>query len=109
MTSAMQATDAFKTQVARHLLRHYMEYERPAYQKTIGDSRHTRALTESDLPELHEPSEIWRLITGLLGVYVEYVDGAADVEYLFTTTFDSDHDFQIHFRDGELYEMGMDG
>lgn len=64
--------------VARHLLQQYMDYECPAYRKQFGSSQYTRVLTESDLPGLHEPSDIWRSITGLLGVYVE---GVADVTY----------------------------
>jgi hypothetical protein len=109
MVSVTQANEEFKELVARHLLQQYMDYERPAYRKQIDSSQYARALTESDLPELQNPSDVWRLITGLLGVYVEYRGAAADVTYLFTTTFDSDHEFEIRFRDGELYEMGMDG
>jgi hypothetical protein len=109
MVSAAQASDEFKALIATHLSRQYMEYERPAYRKQIGSPEYTRLLTERDLPELRHPSDIWRLITGLLGVFVEYVEGLADVEYLFTVSFDSDHGFQIRFRDGKLYEIGMDG
>ena len=74
MLSAMQATNGFKARLAGHLLQQYTEYERPAYRKQVGNPEYTSVLTESDLPEIQHPTDIWRLITGLRGVYVEYVN-----------------------------------
>jgi len=84
----------------------YMQYGRPAYRKQIGDARYTQTLTESDLPEIAEPSEIWKLIAGILTVII---DERADLSLEFITTFDKSHDIAVRFRDGELYEVMMDG
>ena len=106
MASIHQATSEFRELVAGYMHDQYMQWERPAYRKTIGDPRYTQNLTESDLPEISEPSEIWRLITGILTVIV---DEEANLSLEFTTAFDQSHDFAVRFRDGELYEVMMDG
>jgi Domain of unknown function (DUF6985) len=106
MVTIHQATAEFRELVAGYMRNQYMQCERPAYRKTIGDPRYSQDLTEADLPELCEPSGIWRLITGILTVII---DQRADLSLEFTTTFDKSHDFAVRFRDGELYEVMMDG
>ena len=106
MVSIRQATPEFRDLVAGHMRDHYMQWERPAYRKQIGDARYTQNLAEADLPEISEPSEIWRLITGILTVII---DEEANLSLEFITTFDKSHDFAVRFRDGELYEVMMDG
>jgi hypothetical protein len=106
MVSIHQATPEFREVVAGHMRDQYMQWERPAYRKQIGDAQYTQTLTESDLPEIGEPSEMWKLITGILTVII---DERADLSLEFITTFDKSHDFAVRFRDGELYEVMMDG
>jgi hypothetical protein len=50
--SVAQADAVFRSQVARHLFEHYMDYERPAYAKQRGNPRYTSLLTERDLSEI---------------------------------------------------------
>lgn len=106
MVSIRHATPEFRELVAGHMRDQYMQWERPAYRKQIGDARYTPTLTESDLPEVSEPSGIWKLITGILTVVI---DERADLSLEFTTTFDKSHDFAVRFRNGEPYEVMMDG
>src|SRR5688572_2326998 len=106
MVSIHQATPEFRELVAGYMREQYMQWERPAYREQIGDTRYTRVLTEADLPEITEPSGIWNLITGMLPVGI---DERANLWLLFTTTFDQSHEFAVRFRDGELYEVMMDG
>ncbi len=106
MLSIYQATPEFREQVAGYMLEQYIRWERPAYLKQVGDPRFRQVLHESDLPEIRNPSEIWRLITGLCSVIV---DEEANLSLAFRTTFDKSHEFAVRFRDGELYEVMMDG
>jgi len=106
MLAIHEATPEFRDMVAGQMRDQYMQWERPAYRKQIGDPRYTQTLTESDLPEITEPSEIWKLITGILTVII---DENGDLSMEFTTTFDKSHDFAVRFRDGEVYEVMMDG
>ena len=106
MVSIHQATPEFREMVAGYMRDQYMQWERPAYRKQIGDARYTQTLKEPDLPEIAEPSEIWKLITGILTVII---DERADLSLEFITTFDKSHNFAVRFRDGELYEVMMDG
>lgn len=106
MVSIHQATPEFREMVAGFMRDQYMQWERPAYRKQIGDTRYTRVLTEADLPEICEPSQIWQLITGMLPVHI---DEDANLALAFTTTFDDSHEFAVRFCDGELYEVMMDG
>jgi hypothetical protein len=73
MVSIHQATPEFRRMVASYMQEQYMHYERPAYRKQIGDTRYTQTLTESDLPEINDASEIWKLITGILTVIIDEV------------------------------------
>src|SRR4051812_37784619 len=61
MISIHQATPEFREMVAGAMREKYMNSERPAYLRQIGDPRYVQRLTESDLPELSEPSEMWKL------------------------------------------------
>jgi len=106
MVSIHQATPEFRELVAGYMREQYMEWERPAYRKQIGDTRYSHVLTEADLPEIIEPSGMWKLITGMLPVHI---DEDANLSMAFTTTFDQSHEFAVRFRNGELYEVMMDG
>ncbi|MCE9518321.1 MAG: hypothetical protein K8R87_01940 [Verrucomicrobia bacterium] len=105
MVSMHGATQEFKESVEGYIRDTYMEYDRPAYRKTIGDPRFKHNLSELDLPEIKEPSEIWRIIGRMLSVDV---DEQANFSLSFTTTFDVEHNFVLRFENGELLDVVME-
>jgi len=54
MLAIHEATPEFRDMVAGQMRDQYMQWERPAYRKQIGDPRYTQTLTESDLPEIFD-------------------------------------------------------
>jgi len=101
-----KASTSFKEEVAGYMLEEYNSNIRPYYIKTIADSRYSSTLNETDLPEITKASNIWQIISGLNSVWI---DEQANLSLAFITKFDPDHDFAVRFRDGELYEIMMDG
>jgi hypothetical protein len=106
MVRIFHATPEFKTSVERYMCDAYNSDIRPTYAEQIGDARYRKVLTESDLPEIHDPHAIWSVISGMGTIFI---DEECDLALSFNTTFDPGHEFVVRFQGGELYECMMEG
>jgi hypothetical protein len=104
MINALGATAVMKHEMAERMADVYEDI-RPVYIENAD--------RYGEIPELHEPDEIWPLLSELM-VFV--CDGSYTGEghpisttFSFRLGFDPDHEMNVEYRNGQIYEVVCEG
>ena len=106
MAKVLGAKKSMKKEMAEEMLDAYDSDIRPSYLRAISENRIKHPLTPADLPDLEEPRQIWKVISGLQNVFV---DEKGDATFEFGLKFDPEHQLTVRYVDGEIDEAGLDG
>ncbi len=103
MVDPIQAPDSFREEIENALFEAYRDEIRPDTLLMFGDDPLAYGVSPEKvpeiLPEINEPTEIWRIVTGVASILVHE---DAHIGIGFEVIFDEEHNVVVNIRDGHV-------